>query len=133
MFDQLSATAKLTVKGFSEPNSANTATRKTWKIFIESTVREGLEAIHRDSIFPNADIEKLEFVEHTTVQKVRTCMGDVSPENIIVNERGAFAGLVDFEGALASEFALNIGICGPATQEPSSAHTSFRTEVEFRF
>ncbi|APA86031.2 aminoglycoside phosphotransferase family protein [Paraburkholderia sprentiae WSM5005] len=114
VFDQLSAMAALPVKGFGELTSADTASSKTWTIFIESTFREGLEAIQRDSILPIADIEKLEFVEQhlssiPACNKSGLAWGDVSPENIIVDERGAFAGLVDFEGTLGSEFALNIG------------------------
>lgn len=114
VFDQLSAMADLPVKGFGELASADRASSETWMIFIESSFREGLQAIQRDSTLSIVDVEKLLFVERHLASipactKSGLAWGDVSPENIIVDKHGAFAGLVDFEGTLASEFALNVG------------------------
>ena len=35
--------------------------------------------------------------------------GDISPDNIIIDECEQFVGFVDFEGVIASEFDLNLG------------------------
>lgn len=103
VFEQLTILASLEVSGWGDMKSAVCADCDTWRAFVFS--------LNLSQLYPNAPswlvkaTDKLRWIAETRVAPLRSTLvwTDLSPENIIVNEKGHFIGLIDLESVMALE------------------------------
>jgi len=111
----LKSFTRLPVAGFGELESATKARYRTWREFLETSLAESLTAPGGNQwdqetvkIF-KAAVELA--ASAAPEQKPVLAWGDISPENIVLDDQDRIAGMLDFEGTLAADFSLTIGYC----------------------
>jgi aminoglycoside phosphotransferase (APT) family kinase protein len=106
----------VSVRGYGELVSGDTARFPSWVEFVRASFVDGISRARSHRLLSLDDIAKLNTfqaeLEHLDIQG--TCgvaWGDISPENILIGCEGEITGLLDFEGALAADFMANLGYC----------------------
>ena len=104
------------VEGFGELITATQAHNKSWIGFLHKSLVEGLDVARQHStLSPDLIVNVGIILDHLDNLRLPSdgglVWGDVSPANVIVNENDQVAGLIDFEGALGGDVALNLGYC----------------------
>ncbi len=107
--------ARLEVTGYGELVSATHARFSTWRDFLETVLTESLHP-RRKNPWGSETFKKLKALIKGAAAAAPECepvltWGDISPENIILDAEDHIAGIVDFEGVLAADFALTLGYC----------------------
>jgi len=114
IYAQMAALAELKFRGYGDPLTGATARDRIWSGFIRHTFDAALPNLARLDSLPRPVARDLEWIA-TRVDAIEppgravAAWGDVSPHNIIVDDAHRLVGLIDFEGVLAAEMALNIG------------------------
>jgi aminoglycoside phosphotransferase (APT) family kinase protein len=111
---QLQLMAEIPMQGYGEVLSATHAAFPTWQSFVISSFNEGLAVTQKENLLVPMITEALAAIRSRLDAFVVDCpamlaWGDISPDNVIVDEREQFVGFVDFEGVIAAEFDLNLG------------------------
>jgi aminoglycoside phosphotransferase (APT) family kinase protein len=119
VYRQLHLMSRLPVQGFGELQDARHGSNANWHDFVSETFAAGISQALRLNLIPRTKIAQLEFV-HSRIKSFSSpsppaiAWGDVSPDNLIVDEADRLVGLIDFEGALAAELCLNFGYLAAA-------------------
>lgn len=106
----------IAVRGHGELVSATQARFDGWHAFMRSSFDVGIAAAREHATLPGALIADLAAIRGT-LRDLRApathglAWADIREEHVIVGIDGRIAGLVDFEGALGAEPALNLGYC----------------------
>ena len=114
--DFLLALQRLTVHGHGDLITATVARFPSWSGFMKASFQEGIDAAERHGSLPLNLIRGMRIVRDS-VDGIEPPVqwglgwGDILPTNVLTEPDGSLAGLVDFEGALAAEGALNLGYC----------------------
>lgn len=110
----LAALADVPVRGWGDLSSSGSARFESWRAFLECSFDDGLHAAASHRSLPRellANLERIR-VRLDVIQPPptpRLAWGDLRTDNVIVSEEGRLAGVVDFEGVVAAEPALNLG------------------------
>jgi aminoglycoside phosphotransferase (APT) family kinase protein len=114
LLQQIDALARIPVAGFGDLRGAGHGAFASLQAFVAAALKDGLSAIGaKRELSPTmirqiqsigAAVQELGFQERPSL-----CWGDISPDNIILDDRDQLVGLVDFEGALAAEHELHLG------------------------
>jgi len=109
VYQQLSILASLDVSGWGDMDSAACATFESWHAFVFSTT-DGQGFSNLPGWLVDAT-ETLRFIAGTRMAPPRSTLvwTDISPENIIVDGKGHFVGLIDFESVMALEPGATLG------------------------
>lgn len=107
--EQLALLASLDVTGWGDMDSATSAIFGNWQAFVASTI-DGQQFSNEPDWLIDA-IDSLRSIAGTRVMPSRSTLvwTDISPENIIVDADGCFAGLIDFESVMALEPVAALG------------------------
>lgn len=105
---------ELGMDGFGDLETARAARFPSWEAFTSESLGEGIAMARARRLLGDKQIDRLERIldgNEAFAPRVPSCLawGDVSPENVILDERDRVAGLVDFEGVLAADALLNLG------------------------
>lgn len=105
--------ADLPVEGYGQLLTAFHATSPSWEAFVRESFAGGLT--HVGGVSPDL-VKRLRrigerFAGSGPGKNAALAWGDVSAENIILDDQDQLSGLVDFEGTLAAEPHLTIGYC----------------------
>lgn len=105
--DQLKTLSRLPVEGWGDLVTIERAEQETWDKFVTATVA----AVKSLSAHPDLDAA-VAFIAN--IRRKPCCSPslvwtDISPENIIVDQKGCFAGIVDLESVMALEPAATRG------------------------
>ena len=104
------------VTGYGDLVDGTAALYSSWQDFLHESFAQGIESARRHSLLEPETIDRLQ----ATVPKIRNAKletpsvltwGDITTENIIVDDDNRPVGLLDFEGALAGDYLLNLGYC----------------------
>lgn len=112
----LYALQEIQVLGFGELADGSRALFQSWNSFMRQSFIQGIEAVKEHCLFPEEIITNLEgiaialetFREQTSHGLV---WGDISTENLLIDDHNRIVGLLDFEGALAGDILMNPGYC----------------------
>lgn len=104
------------VRGFGELIESRHARFNEWPEFLDTVFTEGIEGAVRSKLWPEVVLDELRELHgriHMFPQPFAPtlALGDLSPENILIDTNNCFTGLLDLEGAVASEILLNAGYC----------------------
>ena len=107
---------ELQVSGYGDLIDISRARYNSWQEFIRRSFRDGINAAKRYALFPASVIKELEAVVRNLKvfqrrEKSSLAWGDISLENILVDDSNRIAALIDFEGTLAADILLNLGYC----------------------
>jgi len=114
----LAELAKLDVHGYGDLVTAQSGRYRSWHDFLAESFDSGLHAARSHGTLSAGLLKDLATIRAAVERfdmptRSRLAWGDVLLENILV--RGsALVGVVDFEGTLAAEPALNVGYCRAA-------------------
>lgn len=114
---QMAMIAALPTSGFGELLGASHACSASWRTFIGAAFDNGLSTAQQHQLVAPRTLQDLRSIRDALdcvdmPGQASIAWGDVSPGNIILDAEDGFVGLIDFEGALAAELALNIGYLG---------------------
>lgn len=109
MNDQLTRLTALPIAGYGDLTGSDVACNPDWKSFIASAAGSS-EAVANRPYLAAARAVLLASPPPTRASAA-LAWTDISPENIIVDDDGDFAGLIDFEGAMALQPEANLGYC----------------------
>jgi aminoglycoside phosphotransferase (APT) family kinase protein len=117
--DALRILAGIHMKGYGDPFDGTSAVFQTWRDFVRTSLDEGLRLARRYGSLPQALLTTLERMDPGRngcgIDRPGVlAWGDISLENILLNDRNQVCGLVDFEGVLAAEPLLALGYCQAA-------------------
>ncbi len=111
LLEQLALVSRLSVDGFGELRNAERARSLGWKDFIGGVVAAPIATSVPDRHRLERARAALLAVSERRHATIVPCLvwTDISPENVIVDEKGQFAGLIDFEGAMVLEREATLG------------------------
>ena len=116
LVEQLGHLTKVDFCGYGEVIDGCQASSNTWEEFIEATVRDGIAAATKLSLLSTPSIAAVgqlsdQIPEILTSVSPRLVWADCSLGNILVDENGRLAGLIDFEGVISGDGLLTLGYC----------------------
>ena len=90
------------------------ARNRSWDSFFIESFKEGIKAARRYGLIDENLLTSIEvlFNKSKAIQtdiENRLTWGDISPENIILDEDKNIAGIIDFEGVISGDILLNLG------------------------
>ncbi|GAB3897378.1 hypothetical protein GCM10028803_15810 [Larkinella knui] len=112
--DNLAIMRRLNFKGFGPLISDIYGQHPTWKSYIESSIKEGVENLHflRLGNFTNEKIKQYVNSNICSITKLmsepKLVWTDINPDNIIVNDR-QLSGIIDFDGVISGNPIMEIG------------------------
>ena len=111
---ELRLLGKAPIAGFGGLVDAEHGRFGSWMSFIKEVFAEGIEAGRQSPSFSTGLIEGIEVIgerleKFSYAGPPSLCWGDISPDNVILDENDELAGLVDFEGVVGAELQLNHG------------------------
>ncbi len=104
------------VTGYGDLADATTALYSSWQDFLHESFSQGIESARRHKLLDPKTIDRLQAI----TPQIRNAQletpgvltwGDITTENIIIDDDNRPVGLLDFEGALAGDYLLNLGYC----------------------
>ena len=121
----------LSAEGYGDLITATEARNYSWRAFLRRSLKEGIEGTRGTSALSKQLIDDVEVILenfHTIELPAQGGLlwGDVSPANVLIDENYQLAGLLDFEGALVGDVALNLGYCF-AGHYPSDYYQAIRS------
>lgn len=103
-------------EGCGELVTGREALDSTWEMFVENSLRNGIEAIKKHSLLDKpmtAEVQRIVdrgFRGHG--QSMHSLVwGDINFENIIVDSNSRLVGLIDFESCLSGDPLATLGYC----------------------
>ena len=114
LIDELKLLRSVHVEGFGDLVFADRARFSSWLSFVAETFLDGIASARGQDLLPSKLIDDIDLTgrhldKFTYSGQPSLCWGDISPQNIIVDENGEIVGLIDFEGVVSAEFDLNLG------------------------
>jgi aminoglycoside phosphotransferase (APT) family kinase protein len=111
---QLEQLAELPMNGFGDVLSGQHARSGSWHEFMRDAFERGLEVARDANVLDRHLLKAFGGIERNLdrfdePRQAVLAWGDLSPENIIVDEHGRFVGLIDFEGVVSAEIDLGLG------------------------
>jgi len=88
----------------------------TWEVFVEKSLRNGIDAIQKHSLLDKTMIAAVQRIVDRGFrgrgQPMHSLVwGDINFENIIVDSNSRLAGLIDFESCLSGDPLATLGYC----------------------
>jgi aminoglycoside phosphotransferase (APT) family kinase protein len=108
------ALQQIHVTGYGDLVDATRARFESWSGFIEQAFSDGIKATKQHSLLSANIVGELEDifenVESFLVPTTSTLtVGDISPENILINDCHRIVGLLDLENVVVGDILLNLG------------------------
>jgi aminoglycoside phosphotransferase (APT) family kinase protein len=109
----------LPVAGYGELVDFRTGRYDSWVEFMGTSLSEGIANAARHGSLPLEVIRQVDSIQaglgyFDPPERATLAWGDILINNLLVGDDGSLAGVVDFEGTLAAEYALNLGYCRAA-------------------
>jgi aminoglycoside phosphotransferase (APT) family kinase protein len=109
----------LPVAGYGELADSQSGHFDSWAEFMETSLSEGIASAARHGTLPLEMIHQVDLIRASLErfdppEKPTLAWGDILINNLLIDNQGSLAGVVDFEGTLAAEYALNLGYCRAA-------------------
>lgn len=109
----------LRVAGYGELVDSQTGRYDSWAGFIETSLSEGIANAARHGSLPSEVIRQVDSIQaglkyFDPPERPTLAWGDILTNNLLIDDEGCLAGVVDFEGTLAAEHSLNLGYCRAA-------------------
>lgn len=109
----------LRVTGYGELVDAQTGYHDNWAEFIGTSLSEGISHAARHGSLPADLIQQVDSIQaglkyFDPPERPTLAWGDILTNNLLIDDEEGLAGVVDFEGTLAAEYALNLGYCRAA-------------------
>ena len=106
----------LAFDGYGELVSSLSARDASWPAFICTSLASGITAIRSHGFLDSRTVQELEAILQGAAYIVRTSesrlvWGDISFDNILVDDAGEIGGLVDFESCLSGDPLATLGYC----------------------
>ncbi|MBR9910434.1 MAG: aminoglycoside phosphotransferase family protein [Gammaproteobacteria bacterium] len=103
-------------EGCGELSNGHKALDSTWAMFVENSIRDGIQAIQEHSLLDEIMVEKLQRIVDQGFldpgQSMHSLVwGDINFENIIVDSNSRLAGLIDFESCMSGDPLATLGYC----------------------
>lgn len=111
---EMDVLGQIPIEGFGYLIDAEHGRFGSWISFMHNVFAEGIKTAKSSPLLPNELLEAIEVIG-THLERFSysgppsLCWGDISPENIILDKKDKFVGLIDFEGVLAVDRQLNHG------------------------
>ena len=114
--EALEALHSLDIDGWGELVTSTSARDTSWSELASRALDVGLSASRRSGALSSDLLADLARVRDRLDRFAAPTRGglvwaDVKPDNILVNERGDLAGLLDFESCIGGELCANLGYC----------------------
>jgi aminoglycoside phosphotransferase (APT) family kinase protein len=114
--DCISLFQKIPFDGYGELVTSDTARDSSWRAFVTRSVDAGLAATTRNSLLDPAAILTLNIlgdrIKSLSIDGDSALVwGDINFDNILVDDAGRLAGLIDFESCLAGDPVATLGYC----------------------
>jgi aminoglycoside phosphotransferase (APT) family kinase protein len=109
----LSSLGSLRVTGFGDLLDAQTGRYEDWAEFMEASLTDGISNAARHGSLPVDVIRHVDLIRahlecFAPPARPQLAWGDILTNNVLV-DNGHLSGVVDFEGTLAADYALNLG------------------------
>ncbi len=110
----LSQLGRIHFEGAGELVTALKGGATTWRVFVRESYMEGLKAIENHGFLTTDTVQSLKsiayFCDYISDGSTSDFIwGDPTAQNILVNEHGDLAGLIDFESVLAGDPLATLG------------------------
>jgi aminoglycoside phosphotransferase (APT) family kinase protein len=101
---------------FGDLRDARNGSSVSWDSFVRESFSEGLSAITQHHLLDDATVGDLRAIAPcfdmvVAPQQSEFVWGDINSQNILVDDAGRLAGLIDFEGVLAGDSLATMGYC----------------------
>jgi aminoglycoside phosphotransferase (APT) family kinase protein len=111
---QLNQLAEIPMLGFGDVLSEKQARSGSWQEFVRDAFEHGLAAARDGNVLEKPLLEAISAIQSNLDrfegrERGVLAWGDLSPENVIVDQHRRLVGLVDFEGVVAAELDLGLG------------------------
>jgi aminoglycoside phosphotransferase (APT) family kinase protein len=109
----------LGVTGYGELVDSQTGRYDSWAEFMETSLSEGISDAARHGSLPLEVIRQVDSIRASLKcfdppERPTLAWGDILTNNLLIDKGESLVGIVDFEGTLAAEHALNLGYCRAA-------------------
>ncbi len=114
--EHLARLQTVSFRGAGDLISATAALDEDWAVFVDHSMREGMQTVREHRLLSPRLIDTLEHVMQfgspaPATQTGRLVWGDINFENVLVAEDGTVVALIDFEGCLSGDPLATLGFC----------------------
>jgi aminoglycoside phosphotransferase (APT) family kinase protein len=109
---------QLRFSGVGELMNGENARSHSWRQFVKKSFLEGLQSLRDNRLVGDRLLRNTERLQHRIDEILLDDLAgstltyaDLGPDNIIVDDDGKLAGLIDFEGTLVGDSVLALGYC----------------------